>query len=75
MRFAELEHANVAIWGYGREGRSVLAALRRRFPAKPLTLYCSPAEAGVLHAQGDACLNVVAAHPAADALSTHAIVI
>ena len=29
MRFAELEHANVAVWGYGREGRSVLAALRQ----------------------------------------------
>ena len=38
MRFAELEYANVAIWGCGREGRAVLAALRRRFPDKPLTL-------------------------------------
>ncbi|MGH8191719.1 MAG: UDP-N-acetylmuramoyl-L-alanine--D-glutamate ligase [Rhodanobacteraceae bacterium] len=44
MRFAELERAKVAIWGYGREGRAVLAALRRRFPDKPLALYCSPAE-------------------------------
>ena len=49
MRFAELEHANVAVWGYGREGRSVLAALRRRFPDKPLTLYCKPDEAAALN--------------------------
>lgn len=44
MRFAELEREDVAIWGYGREGRAVLAALRRRFPDKRLTLYCSPDE-------------------------------
>ena len=49
MRFAELEHAHVAIWGYGREGRSVLAALRRRFPDKPLTLYCQSDEAAALN--------------------------
>ncbi|HET9819910.1 MAG TPA: UDP-N-acetylmuramoyl-L-alanine--D-glutamate ligase [Rhodanobacteraceae bacterium] len=48
MRFAELEHADVAVWGYGREGRAALAALRRRFPGKPLTLYCSAAEVATL---------------------------
>ncbi|MGH8216933.1 MAG: UDP-N-acetylmuramoyl-L-alanine--D-glutamate ligase, partial [Rhodanobacteraceae bacterium] len=48
MRFAELERADLAVWGWGREGRSVLAALRRRFPDKPLTLYCTPGEAAAL---------------------------
>ena len=42
---ADLADARVAIWGYGREGRAALAALRRRFPAKVLTLFCSEAEA------------------------------
>ncbi|MEO8460107.1 MAG: UDP-N-acetylmuramoyl-L-alanine--D-glutamate ligase, partial [Dokdonella sp.] len=34
----------VAIWGYGREGRAALWALRRRVPELPLTLFCSEAE-------------------------------
>jgi UDP-N-acetylmuramoylalanine--D-glutamate ligase len=45
MRFAELEARDVAIWGFGREGRAALAALGKRFPDKPLTLYCKPDEA------------------------------
>jgi UDP-N-acetylmuramoylalanine--D-glutamate ligase len=75
MRFAELEHADVAVWGYGREGRSVLAALRRRFPDKPLTLYCTPDEAEAARAHGDAYLRVVGTAPDAEALAAHAIVV
>ena len=75
MQFRELERARVAVWGYGREGRSVLAALRRRFPDKPLTLYCRPDEAPVVAARGDAALAVVAAQPDAEALAGHEIVI
>lgn len=73
MRFAELEHSDVAIWGFGREGRSVLAALRRRFPEKPLTLYCRSEEAEAL--RGDAGIRVVDTPPDAAALARHAIVI
>ncbi|HJR10550.1 MAG TPA: UDP-N-acetylmuramoyl-L-alanine--D-glutamate ligase [Rhodanobacteraceae bacterium] len=75
MRFAELEHADVAVWGYGREGRSVLAALRRRFPGKPLTLYCGRDEVEAARSHGDAGLRVTGAAPGADALSAHGIVI
>ncbi|HVX05195.1 MAG TPA: UDP-N-acetylmuramoyl-L-alanine--D-glutamate ligase, partial [Rhodanobacteraceae bacterium] len=75
MRFGELEHANVAVWGYGREGRSVLAALRRRFPDKPLTLYCAPDEEEAARVQGDANLRVIGAAPDADALAAHDVVI
>jgi UDP-N-acetylmuramoylalanine--D-glutamate ligase len=75
MRFAELEHVDVAVWGYGREGRSVLAALRRRYPDKPLTLYCKPDEAAVVQDRGDAHLTVVATPPDADALAEHAVVV
>ena len=45
MRFAELADLRVAVWGYGREGRAAVAALRQRFPGKALTLFCSEAEA------------------------------
>jgi UDP-N-acetylmuramoylalanine--D-glutamate ligase len=75
MRFAELEHADVAVWGYGREGRSVLAAMRRRFPDKPLTLYCGRDEVEATRSQGDARLRVIGDAPDADALSAHDVVI
>lgn len=75
MRFAELEHADIAVWGYGREGRSVLAALLRRFPDKSLTLYCAPDETEAARAHGDANLRVIGAAPDADALSAHDVVI
>ncbi|TAM94607.1 MAG: UDP-N-acetylmuramoyl-L-alanine--D-glutamate ligase [Rhodanobacteraceae bacterium] len=73
MRFAELEHANVAIWGYGREGRSVLAALRRRFPDKPLTLYCRPNE--IAPGWNDAHVTISDVPPGADALASHEVVV
>src|ERR1700739_1306254 len=44
-RLADLADARVAIWGFGREGRAALAALRRYFPHKPLKVFCSEAEA------------------------------
>jgi UDP-N-acetylmuramoylalanine--D-glutamate ligase len=75
MRFAELEHADVAVWGYGREGRSVLAALRRRFPDKPLTLYCTPDEVEAARAHADENLRIIGAAPDTAALSVHDIVI
>ena len=75
MRFAELEHADVAVWGYGREGRSVLAALRRRFPGKPLTLYCGRDETEAARPEGDASLHVVGDAPDASTLSAHNVVI
>lgn len=45
MQLDELRDKRVAVWGFGREGRSVLALLRRELPALPLTLFCSAAEA------------------------------
>lgn len=73
MRFAELEHANVAVWGCGREGRSVLAAWRRRFRGKPLTVYCKPDEAALARHAGIA--NVIDAPPDVAALSAHDVVV
>jgi UDP-N-acetylmuramoylalanine--D-glutamate ligase len=90
MRFADLEDAGVAVWGCGREGRSVLAAMRRRLPGKSLTLYCTPDEAAALpdasrpspsrhelHRDGfdSHAIDVRTEPPDADALSSHDVVI
>ncbi len=45
MHIAELAGKRVAIWGFGREGRATLMALRRRLPALVPTVFCSEAEA------------------------------
>lgn len=45
MRISELEGKRVALWGFGREGRAALRALRVRLPDQPLTLFCSAEEA------------------------------
>src|SRR5215469_6207863 len=73
MNLAELEHARVAVWGYGREGRTALAALRWRFPEKSLTLICSEAEKS--HASDDANVRVVTGPVDAQTLSAFDVVI
>ena len=54
MRLADLEHARVAIWGYGREGRAALRTLHRRFPGKALSVWCGEAEAQAVRADAQA---------------------
>ena len=75
MRFAELETRDVAIWGCGREGRAALAALRRRFADKPLTLYCKAGEIEAARDLIDGNVRVIEAAPDAGALSSHDVVI
>ncbi|KFN45042.1 UDP-N-acetylmuramoyl-L-alanine--D-glutamate ligase [Arenimonas oryziterrae] len=58
MRISELEGKRVAIWGYGREGRAALAALRWRLPRQPITVFCSDAEAPTLAAMEDPALTI-----------------
>ncbi|GAA0723949.1 UDP-N-acetylmuramoyl-L-alanine--D-glutamate ligase [Dokdonella soli] len=48
MRIADLAGRRVAVWGYGREGRAALAALRTRVPDLPVTVFCNEAEARLL---------------------------
>lgn len=45
MRIDELAGKRVAIWGFGREGRATLVALRKRVPDLVPTVFCSEAEA------------------------------
>src|SRR5690349_10393080 len=58
VRISELEGKRVAIWGYGREGRAALAALRWRLPRQPITVFCSDAEAPAIEAMEDPGLTV-----------------
>jgi UDP-N-acetylmuramoylalanine--D-glutamate ligase len=45
VQLSDLENKRVAIWGYGREGKAALAALRWRLPRTPLALICAQSEA------------------------------
>ena len=74
VRISELEGKRVAIWGYGREGRAALAALRWRLPRQPVTVFCSPDEAEPLREMQDPALRIEIAVDA-DALCEHEVVI
>ncbi len=58
MKFSELEGKRIAIWGYGREGRAALAALRWKLPRTPLALLCSESEAAQAAEIGDPGLYI-----------------
>ncbi len=73
MRMHDLGDARVAVWGYGREGRAALAALRRRFPRKELTLLCPADERA--HVADDAHLNVITETVAARTLKTFDVIV
>ncbi len=57
MHIADLAGLRVAIWGYGREGRAALIALRRRLPDQSLTLIGSAAERPQAQADLDAAFG------------------
>ncbi len=58
LSIAQLEGLQVALWGWGREGRAAYRALRRRLPTLPLTLLCSESEIDEARALNDALLTV-----------------
>lgn len=58
MRLDQLEPLRIAIWGFGREGRAALRALRSRYSSKPLTLLCSVAEGVEAEALADPQLKI-----------------
>ncbi|MEI7036604.1 UDP-N-acetylmuramoyl-L-alanine--D-glutamate ligase [Fulvimonas yonginensis] len=62
MRIADLVGRRVAVWGFGREGRAALRALRARLGAQPLVLFCPAAEAEAARAF-DPPLQVQTAEP------------
>lgn len=74
MRLADLRGRRVAIWGFGREGRAAIHAMRQCCADQPLTLFCSAAEVEAAHAF-DAELDVVAGEPDDTTLSQFDIVV
>lgn len=75
MRFADLAGRRVAVWGYGREGRATLAALRRRLPGQRLSLICSEAEAAQARTFHQDALDYVTVEPYAGLLWSFDIVV
>jgi UDP-N-acetylmuramoyl-L-alanine---L-glutamate ligase len=74
MRIAELAGRRVAVWGFGREGRAAIHALRRRCADQHVTLFCSAAEVHAARAF-DAALEVVAGEPDAATLCQFDVVV
>lgn len=75
MRLADLEAADVAIWGAGREGRAAWQVLRQRFPEKALALICAPSEQAAATAFVDARTRVLAQEATAQLLTQYQIVV
>ena len=75
MKISGLEGRRVAIWGYGREGRAALAAMRWRLPSQPVTVFCNEAEAASLRAMEDPALIVDTGAVDGDLLSAYEVVI
>jgi len=74
VRISQLEGQAVALWGWGREGRSAYRAIRAALPTQPLTLFCNEAETAEAAALGDPQL-VIETRVDALALARFAVVV
>ncbi|PXV54695.1 UDP-N-acetylmuramoylalanine--D-glutamate ligase [Dyella jiangningensis] len=74
LRIADFAGKRVAIWGFGREGKAAIAAIRSRLPALPLTLFCSVGEADAARTF-DATLTVRGEEPDAVAFAPFDVVV
>lgn len=71
---ADLAGRRVAVWGFGREGRAAITAIRKVLPELPLALYCAAAEVDAARAF-DGALALYGVEPDAVALSAYDVVI
>jgi len=74
VRIADLRDQRVAVWGFGREGRAAITAIRAQLPDLPLALYCSEGEVEAARAF-DPALAVFGHEPDAVALSAYDVVV
>ncbi|TPG46091.1 UDP-N-acetylmuramoyl-L-alanine--D-glutamate ligase [Rhodanobacter glycinis] len=74
MHIADLRDRRVAVWGFGREGRAAIRALRQRCADQRFTLFCSAVEVDAARAF-DATLDVVAGEPDAATLGQVDVVV
>ena len=75
VQLSELENKKIAIWGYGREGRAALGALRWKLMRTPVAVICSEAEAKEVEQLGDATIRTYTEEVTADLLAQFDIVI
>lgn len=75
MRLDGLQGRRVAIWGFGREGRAALQAVRQACPGQTLTVLCSEGERAEVNALGFDHLEVDTATVDANALKRFDVVI
>ncbi len=75
MRWAELAGRRVAVWGYGREGRAVLAALARHRPELVPILLCTPDEAATAVAAHGARIACRPGEPDAATLAAFDVIV
>ena len=74
LRIVDLADKRVAIWGFGREGRAAITAIRSRLPQLALTLFCSDAEVAAARSF-DSSLAVRGGEPDAIALAMFEVVV
>ncbi len=74
MRIADLIDRRVAIWGFGREGRAAIRALRQGCGEQHFTLFCSAGEVEAVRAF-DAALDVILGEPDAATLARFDVVV
>ncbi|KZC15793.1 UDP-N-acetylmuramoylalanine--D-glutamate ligase [Rhodanobacter sp. FW510-R12] len=74
MRLADLIGRRVAVWGFGREGRAAIRALRQRCGEQHFTLFCSAGEVDAARAF-DPALGIVAGEPDAAMLGQFDVVV
>ncbi len=74
MRISELKDKRIALWGFGREGRAAHAALRRRFPEQPLTLFAPAGEHADAAALNDSRLALRQSPTAGDLCGFDAVI-
>lgn len=74
LRIADLAGQRVAIWGFGREGRAAITAIRSRLPSLLLTLFCAESEVAAAQAF-DPTLDVCGIEPDAIALALFDVVV
>ena len=74
MRISQLEGKQVALWGWGREGRAAYAAVRAHLPGLALTLLCRAEEADDARALADPLLHIET-DVTAELLARHDVVV
>jgi len=75
MRWAELQAKRIAIWGYGREGKAALGALRQQSSTQRVTLFCTGTELQEAQNLHDSFLSISTKEPDTEKLVQFDVII